>query len=406
MDWLFKQFPNYQQQGKVAYKADLENTWALMEYLDHPEQGFKSIHIGGTNGKGSSAHMLASILQEAGYKTGLYTSPHLLDFRERIKIDGRMIGRHAVLDFFKKHRTFFEARRLSFFEMTVGLAFECFRAQEVDIAIVEVGLGGRLDSTNVLTPLVAAITNIGLDHTDLLGATKEAIAGEKAGIIKTGVPVVIGEEDPVLIELFAQAAEKSKAPLVLPDRKMAMLPMDLKGSYQAKNQQLVRAVVGCLIEQGFTVTDTAVADGLQRVVVNTGLAGRWQQVATAPAVICDTAHNVEGLQWVVDQLNQQAYERLHIVFGMVSDKDVSGILALLPKDANYYFVSPAIRRSLPQEELASLANSMDLEGVSYSSVQKGYEMALKNAGVEDLVFVGGSTFVVAELLSAVASRSE
>lgn len=377
-----------------------------MEALDHPQEAFRSIHIAGTNGKGSSAHMLASILQEAGYKTGLYTSPHLLDFRERIKVNGQMITKAEVLEFFARHQAFFDQHQLSFFEMTVGLAFHHFRQQQLDVAVIEVGLGGRLDSTNVIRPLVSAITNIGMDHMNILGDTKQAIAREKAGIIKQGVPVVVGEEDPVLIDLFRKIAARHKAPFILPDRNQPLLPMDLTGAYQAKNQQLVRAMVTCLNEQGFLVTERALQEGLRKVVVNTGLAGRWQQLATAPTVICDTAHNVEGLQWVVDQLCQQTYDRLHIVFGMVSDKDVSGVLDLLPKEATYYFVSPDIKRSLPQGELKQLAHSMGLDGSSYQSVQKGYEMALTRAGATDLVFVGGSTFVVAELLLALASPIE
>lgn len=371
-----------------------------MEHLGQPQNGFKSIHIAGTNGKGSSAHMLASILQEAGYKTALYTSPHLIDFRERIKINGEQISETAVLEFFEQHRPFFEANQLSFFEMTVGLAFDYFCKQEVDIAVVEVGLGGRLDSTNVLTPLVSAITNIGLDHTNILGTTLEAIADEKAGIIKTGVPVVVGEEDPILIQQFREIAKQHQAPFVLPNRTQDTYAMDLLGAYQQKNQQLVRAVVERLSGQGLEISDSAVRRGLGAVVPNTALLGRWQALAASPSVICDTAHNPHGLKVVLAQLLKENFDHLHMVIGMVSDKDVNGLLTLLPKNAAYYFVSPSIKRAIPANTLREKAMAHHLSGMAFNNVEQGYRQARAKASKNDLIFIGGSTFVVAEVLKA------
>lgn len=371
-----------------------------MHELGNPQDGFRSVHIGGTNGKGSSAHMLAAILQHAGYKIGLYTSPHMLDFRERIRIDGEMIPEEEVLKFFHAHRSFFEAQQLSFFEMTVGLAFQYFKSQAVDIAVIEVGLGGRLDSTNVISPVVSAITNIGWDHMQLLGDSLEAIAMEKAGIIKEGIPVVVGEERPELVQLFQQVAKERGAPIHYPDREAALLPMDLKGTYQAKNQQLVRAVVAQLIEEAFDIPDQAISEGLMQVTDITGLMGRWQQLQTSPVVVCDTAHNPAGLQLVVKQLLQYPADRLHLVIGMVSDKDSDTLLGILPKDAIYYFVQASIPRSIPAEKLQAAARQLGLKGAYYTSVEEGYRAALQEAREADLIFVGGSTFVVADLLLA------
>lgn len=344
--------------------------------------------------------MLAAILQQAGYKTGLYTSPHMLDFRERIRIDGEMIPEEEVLKFFHTHRSFFEAQQLSFFEMTVGLAFQYFKSQAVDIAVIEVGLGGRLDSTNVISPVVSAITNIGWDHMQLLGDSLEAIAMEKAGIIKEGIPVVVGEERPELIHLFQQVAKERGAPIHYPDREAALLPMDLKGTYQAKNQQLVRAVVAQLIEDGFDIPDQAISKGLMQVTEITGLMGRWQQLQVAPVVVCDTAHNPAGLQLVVKQLLQYPANGLHLVIGMVSDKDSDTLLGILPKDATYYFVQAGIPRSIPAEKLQGAARELGLKGAYFATVEEGYRAALQEAREADLIFVGGSTFVVADLLLA------
>ena len=371
-----------------------------MQELGNPQDGFRSVHIGGTNGKGSSAHMLAAILQQAGYKTGLYTSPHMRDFRERIRIDGQMIPEEEVLEFFHTHRSFFEAQQLSFFEMTVGLAFQYFKSQAVHIAVVEVGLGGRLDSTNVINPVVAAITNIGWDHMQLLGDSLEAIAMEKAGIIKTGIPVVVGEERPELIQLFQQIAQEREAPIRYPDREGALLPMDLKGNYQIKNQQLVRALVNQLIGQGFDIPDQAISQGLMRVSEITGLMGRWQQLQTSPLVVCDTAHNSAGLQLVMEQLIELSADRLHLVIGMVADKDSNTLLRILPKDAACYFVEARIPRSIPAEQLRLDAEKWGLIGAHYATVEEGYRAALQEAQKSDLIFVGGSTFVVSDLLLA------
>jgi len=344
--------------------------------------------------------MLASILQEAGYKTGLYTSPHLVDFRERIRVDGKMISEESVMEFFKLHRPFFEANQLSFFEMTVGLAFDYFYKQKVDIAVVEVGLGGRLDSTNVLTPMVSAITNISLDHTDILGDSLAAIANEKAGIIKEGVPVVVGEEDPCLIEQFEEIAKQHSALSILPNRTEELHPMDLKGIYQRKNQQLVRAVVTQLVKQGFDIPKRAIGQGLARVSANTGLQGRWQQLSTNPRVICDTAHNPEGIKTVMEQLRDLDFEDLHMVIGMVSDKDIDAVLSALPKEAVYYFVSPAIKRAVAAESLQLQARAHQLAGTTAKSVEHGYLQAMTKAKANDVIFVGGSSFVVAEVLAA------
>lgn len=389
----------YQQVGKVAYKADLSNTLQLMEHLDHPEQSFKSIHVAGTNGKGSVSHMLASVLQEAGYKVGLYTSPHLKDFRERIKINGGMISEDYVVDFIAKNISFFETHELSFFEMTVGLAFDYFRKEEVDIAVIEVGMGGRLDSTNVITPELSIITNIGLDHTQFLGNTLAAIAGEKAGIIKKGVPVVIGETIPETKAVFQQAADEKHAPIYWAESlEGEMLPSDLKGAYQKQNQRTVRMALQILQKNKWHVDRIAMGKGLTKVVENTGLMGRWQVLQEAPKVICDTAHNKEGLSYVLKQLQEEYYNHLFIVLGVVSDKDLSSILPLFPKGAMYYFCAPQLPRALAVEKLEEEALKFGLVGRGFPSVSEAYAAALEDARKDDLIYVGGSTFVVAEVL--------
>lgn len=399
MDWLFKQLPMYQKVGKIAYKADLSNTLQLAEYLDHPERGFKSIHVAGTNGKGSVSHMLASVFQEAGYRVGLYTSPHLKDFRERIKINGECISKNSVIAFVKKHREFFEQHQLSFFEMTVGMAFEYFSNKAVDIAIIEVGMGGRLDSTNIITPELSIITNIGLDHTQYLGTTLAAIAAEKAGIIKKGVPVIIGERHPETEQLFQEVAAAKKAPIYwadsLDDR---LLPSDLTGAYQKHNQRTLRKAVEVMQKKGWHVDRIALGKGLAQVVGNTGLMGRWQVLQESPKVICDTAHNKEGLTYVLQQLQESYYNHLHIVLGVVSDKDVASILPLFPNSAIYYFCAPQIPRAMDVELLEEKARAFGLVGRSFNSVQEAYSSALEDARPDDLIFVGGSTFVVAEVL--------
>ena len=389
----------YQRVGQSAYKADLAATLNLAKYLKNPEKSFKSIHVAGTNGKGSTSHMLASVFQEAGYKTGLYTSPHLKDFRERIKINGQMISEQYVSNFVQNHRPFFESNQLSFFEMTVGLAFEYFRSENVDIAIVEVGMGGRLDSTNIITPEVSVITNIGLDHTQFLGDTLEKVAVEKAGIIKDRVPVIIGETSPETKRVFEEIALERNAPIVFAEMNDASTySSDLKGSYQQKNIRTVISILRMLQKKGWNISEENIQKGLMNTVKNTGLMGRWQILGQAPKVICDTAHNREGLQIVLDQLASEDFQNLHIVLGVVSDKDLASILPLFPKDAIYYFCRPNIPRGLDASLLLSRARGFGLIGQEYISVSKAYEAALKAALPQDLVFVGGSTFVVAEVL--------
>jgi len=383
----------------AAYKTDLSNTRKLAKYLNHPEKGFKSIHVAGTNGKGSTCHMLASIMQEAGYKVGLYTSPHLKDFRERIKIDGEMISKRSVTDFVTKNLSFFEADQLSFFEMTVGLAFDEFRRRKVDIAVVEVGLGGRLDSTNILIPEVSVITNIGLDHTEFLGDTLVEIATEKAGIIKPDIPVVIGERNPETDVVFEEISEKNNALIrFAEDEKIRLYPSDLKGNYQRANQRTALSVLKILRSGDWNISEQHLKKGLLNVAANTGLLGRWQLLGLNPKVICDTAHNREGLSITLAQLLGETYDKLHIVLGVVNDKKLERILPLFPKKANYYFCEPNIPRAMKKELLSKKAADYGLKGRPFSSVQKAYKEALKCASAKDLVYVGGSTFVVAEVL--------
>lgn len=398
LDWMFAQLPMYQQKGSSAYKDKLDNSFKFALHLENPEKKFKSIHIAGTNGKGSSSHMLASVLQEAGYKVGLYTSPHLKDFRERIKINGKKIYKKLVKKFIAKHKTFLETHQLSFFEMTVGMAFDYFANEKVDIAIIEVGLGGRLDSTNIITPEVSLITNIGLDHTQLLGDTIAKIALEKAGIIKKGVPVVISETQPETKGIFSMLASQKKAPIVYAEDKITKTyPSDLLGKYQTKN---MKGVLACLDElKSFNITKQNISKGLLNVVENTGLLGRWQVLGKNPIVICDNAHNKEGLTLVLEQIRLQEFDELHMVLGFVNDKELNTILAILPKNAKYYFVSPNVPRGLDAEKLRLLAEGYKLTGSTFKTVAEGLKIALGNAQKDDFVYVGGSTFVVAEIVS-------
>lgn len=388
----------FQRVGASAYKVDLSNTVLLMDYLNQPQKGFKSVHVAGTNGKGSTSHMIASVLQEAGYKVGLYTSPHLKDFRERVKINGAMISEEAVMDFVFNHRTFFESHQLSFFEMTVGLAFSYFKKEKVDIAIIEVGLGGRLDSTNVISPEVSVITNIGLDHTKFLGNTLEKIAFEKTGIIKNEIPVVIGEFVEETLSVFKEVAKKNNTHLVFAEKEAIKYETDLLGEYQIKN--CATAVTTCKIlrNKGWNIDDAQLKEGLVKVVQNTGLLGRWQILQEKPKVICDTAHNKEGLSWVLPQLKREKYERLHIVLGVVDDKNLDTILLLFPKNASYYFCKPNVIRGLDAVKLKDHASKYEIVGEVYNSVNEAYTRALKNAEDKDVIYVGGSTFVVAEIL--------
>ncbi|UMB54027.1 bifunctional folylpolyglutamate synthase/dihydrofolate synthase [Lutibacter sp. A64] len=399
LSWMFSQLPMYQRQGNTAFKKDLTNSLALSKHLNFPEKKFKTIHVAGTNGKGSTSHMLASILQEAGYKVGLYTSPHLKDFRERIKINGTVIRKIDVINFIKKNTEFLTTHQLSFFEMTVSLAFECFAKQQVDIAIIEVGLGGRLDSTNIITPEVSVITNIGLDHTQFLGETLPEIAFEKAGIIKPAVPVVIGEFQEVVFPVFEKIALEKNAPLFLASKNYkANYLSDLKGSYQQHNIKTVVKTIEVLKEKGFRILEENIQQGLLNVKNNTGLLGRWQLLNTSPKVICDTGHNKEGLGYVLTQLQNEEFETLHFVFGVVNDKDLKGVLPMFPKNATYYFCKPDIPRGLDAEKLQLQCTSFGLKGKKYSSVQVAYKEALKKASDNDLIFIGGSTFVVAEVV--------
>lgn len=397
LEWMYAQLPMYQNKGSTAFNGKLDNSIALAEHLDNPEKQFKSIHVAGTNGKGSSSHMLASVLQEAGYKTGLYTSPHLKDFRERIRIDGKMIPKDFVKDFIAQHRPFFEHYQLSFFEMTVGMAFHYFAEQLVDIAIVEVGLGGRLDSTNIIRPEVCLITNIGYDHQEILGNTLQKIAMEKAGIIKRNVPVVISERQYETETIFRIIAGQQRAPIhFAEDQDVPSYETDLLGEYQKKNS---RGVVACLAQlEHFQIPERAIIKGLKKVVQNTGLLGRWQELQSEPRVICDTAHNTEGLQLVIQQLKRQKYRQLHLVLGFVNDKNVKDLLALFPPEGQYYFVTPNIARGMEAKAVRKIAHGLGYSGKLYSSVKQGLKKALTDANRDDLVFVGGSTFVVAEVV--------
>jgi len=410
----------FQRIGKAAYKADLGNTLQLDEYFNHPHKNFKSIHIAGTNGKGSTSHMLASILQSAGYKVGLYTSPHLKDFRERIRINGEMIPEIEVIDFVAKHKSLFEQVKPSFFEMTVALAFDYFSREKVDIAVVEVGLGGRLDSTNIITPLLSVITNIGLDHTDLLGDTLPKIATEKAGIIKKGVPVVISQFQPEVSQVFTDKAQETKSELIFAEQQykvekidysdtfqsiainhqgvVTSWDLDLMGSYQKFNLAGVLASIDILNKIGLSISRDSVVAGLKSVQKSTGLMGRWQKLQDSPKVFCDTGHNVDGITQVLEQINRIPHKQLHMVIGMVGDKNIVGMLALLPKDATYYFTKASIPRALDQNELQQRASNFGLKGNTYLTINEALVSAKNNAEIDDLIFVGGSTFVVAEVV--------
>ncbi len=399
LDWMFTQLPMYQKQGKSAYKADLSRTLKLAKHLGNPQQKFKSVHVGGTNGKGSTSHMIASILQEAGYKVGLYTSPHLKDFRERIRINGAVVTERFVIEFIAQHKSFFEAHKFSFFEMTVGMAFAYFAQEQVDVAVVEVGLGGRLDSTNIITPELAVITNIGLDHTQFLGDALELIAGEKAGIIKPEVPVVIGETHPATKPVFDAKATAVGTKIVYADQlASAAYKSDMIGSYQTKNIKTAYQSIKELRLKGYSLTERHVESGFLNVMANTGLLGRWQVLNTAPKTVCDTGHNKEGLTYVMAQLLKETYSALHIVFGVVKDKDVQTIVDVLPKTARYYFCKPEISRGKPATDLKNELEPFGLYGEAYNSVNEAYKSALKKASKTDFIFIGGSTFVVAEII--------
>lgn len=418
LEWLFAQLPMYQREGQAAYKANLDNTLKLDEHFGAPHRQFKTIHVGGTNGKGSVSHMLASVLQTAGYKTGLYTSPHLKDFRERIKINGEMISEQYVIDFVEQNKSLFAGIKPSFFEMTVAMAFKYFADQQVDIAVIEVGLGGRLDSTNIITPLASVVTNISFDHMALLGDTLEKIAGEKAGIIKPDVPAIIGTRDAATDFVFINKARERRTSIDFasdnwseertPDNTYNLknkqgitfndLHPDLKGLYQRKNIPTVIETILHLREQGIKITDQAVHEGIANTIRYTGLLGRWQELSRVPYTVCDTGHNIDGLTEIVAQLKTCKYERLHFVMGMVNDKDVDSVLHILPKDAIYYFCKASIPRAMDEHILAEKAAGNDLRGKTYPTVAEAYAAAKEAANRNDMIYIGGSTFVVAEVV--------
>jgi len=415
LDYLYERLPMFQRIGAAAYKDDLTNTIALCEALNNPERKFKSIHIAGTNGKGSSSHMLAAILQTAGYKTGLYTSPHLKEFTERIKINGEDVSHSFIVDFVNRMKSVLEEVKPSFFETTVAMAFEYFAQQKVDIAVIEVGLGGRLDSTNVITPEVSLITNISWDHANLLGDTLQKIAAEKAGIIKPSIPVVISERQLEVENVFIGKASKEKSPIIFASDKYRLLPLgngqfafspfademayqlQLKGDYQQMNLGGVLATIDILKKKGFKISQESISEGLRNTITLTQLKGRWQKLGDHPLVVCDTGHNEGGIKEVIKQISKQKFKTLHIVWGMVNDKDPGRVLALLPKNARYYFCQAKIPRAMNARELKEKASAYELKGEVVEDVNMAIELAKRNSTPEDMIFIGGSTFVVAEI---------
>jgi dihydrofolate synthase/folylpolyglutamate synthase len=416
--YLFNCAPPFQQVGGAAYKEGLSTTIALDNHLGNPHRRFRTIHVAGTNGKGSTSHTLAAILQESGYKVGLYTSPHLIDFRERIRVNGVPASEKFVVEFVEKHRAFFEPLQPSFFELTTAMAFEYFAGQNVDVAVIEVGLGGRLDCTNIINPELCVITNISLDHTQFLGNTLGEIAAEKAGIIKDGVTVVIGETLPETKNVFAQKAKDVNAPIIFAEEEALLTKATPKGSgfeyessnwgtfhgelgglCQEKNTATILSAIERLKERGFVITTEAVKRGFADVCRLTGLMGRWQKIGESPLAVCDAGHNIGGIRYVTEQLKAQECDTLRIVFGMVSDKDISAVLAMMPKNAVYYFTQANIRRAMPAEELEAKANGYGLTGSHYSDVMSAYNAAKSDSSTEDFIFIGGSCFVVADLLA-------
>ncbi|WP_191860768.1 bifunctional folylpolyglutamate synthase/dihydrofolate synthase [Hanstruepera ponticola] len=397
--WMFSKLPMYQRQGKSAYKADLSNSVNLAKHLNNPQERIKFIHVAGTNGKGSTSHMLASILQESGLKVGLFTSPHLKDFRERIKVNGQMVSKHFVMGFIKRNKSFLNNNHLSFFEMTSGMAFDYFAKQDVDIAVIEVGLGGRLDSTNIINPKVSVITNIGFDHIQFLGNTLEKIAFEKAGIIKQNTPVVLGEWRKQTEHVFRQIAKEKNAPIFFVDKEsVSNYQSDLKGAYQQANIKAVVKTVEVLNTLDFNISKVNLKRGLLNTVKNTGLLGRWQTLQEKPKVICDTAHNKEGLEIVMKQLMTEKFNKLFMVFGVVNDKDLNALVGLLPKQAYYFFCKPDVPRGLDADILAKELKVNGYFGEVCNSVNEALNKAKETASIDDLIYVGGSTFVVAEII--------
>lgn len=419
LKYLYTQMPEYQRIGHLAYKPGLDNSLRLDAIFNHPHRQYKTIHVGGTNGKGSTSHLLAAILQQSGYKVGLYTSPHLVDFRERIRVNGEVVPKKYVVDFVKKYREQFEPIMPSFFELTMEMAFLYFAEQEVDVAVIEVGLGGRLDSTNIISPDLCIITNIGFDHMQYLGDTLPKIAAEKAGIIKAHTPVVIGEMGHTEVaRVFTDKAQSVNAPIVFSEIYMNNfvaargesgwlfqadgypdLMGELKGPAQDKNARTVLTAVEVLLETGYDIPREAVYKGFANVITITGLMGRWQQLQSSPKIICDIAHNAHGLRYIAEQLRSEKFDQLHIVFGMVNDKDVKSVLALLPEDALYYFTKASVERALNEKMLAQQATGFGLHGTTYDSVSLAVTAAKENADKNDLIFIGGSSFIVADALS-------
>ena len=422
IDYIFKQLPMYQRIGKAAYKADLNTSIQLLDYLDNPEKKFKSIHIAGTNGKGSVSHMIASVLQTAGLKTGLYTSPHLKDFRERIRINGKVINKNYVVDFIEQNKTAFEKLKLSFFEMTVGMAFQYFFENKIDIAVIETGMGGRLDSTNLINPELSIITNIGLDHTQFLGETIEKIAVEKAGIIKKNTPVVIGETQNQIRDIFIEKAKLENSQIFFADQNfeaelidnkdiyynifnikkngklfLKNIKLPLKGDYQSKN--LITSVQALnILADKFGIKNEHIFEGIFKTVENTALMGRWQILKQNPITICDTGHNIDGIKHIVNQISNFHFSKLHFVIGVVNDKNIDKILKILPKKAIYYFCKAKIPRGLNAQILKEKAKNFNLDGKAYNSVTTAYQSAVNSAKKTDMIFIGGSTFIVAEVV--------
>lgn len=418
VNYLFNIAPVFEHIGASAYKEGLDNTYLLDEHLGHPHRKFKSIHIAGTNGKGSCSHTLAAILQNDGYKVGLYTSPHIMDFRERIKINGECISKEYVIEFVNQEKSLFEKIHPSFFEVTTALAFKYFAEQHVDYAIIEVGLGGRLDCTNIITPILSIITNISFDHTNFLGNTLEKIAKEKAGIIKPNIPVIIGETTNETKPVFKSCAENMNAEIIYADendeiisftmnedggityntRSFGIIQGELGGLYQKKNTNTILHAVRFLYNQHIIKNTGSINNGFYNVCGLTGLIGRWQKIGSNPSVICDTGHNVGGWTYISRQLQVQKYNKLHIVFGMVNDKDVDGVMCLLPKNAHYYFTKPQSKRAIPEKDIQRKAMTHGLAGDCYNDVPSAYTAAKKMATPDDMIFIGGSSYIVSDLL--------
>lgn len=399
VEWMFAQLPMFQRIGSVAFQKDLTNTLKIAAHLNHPERNFKTVHVGGTNGKGSTSSLIASVLQEAGLKVGLYTSPHLVDFRERIRINGEEISKEFVVDFIEHNKTFLENNKLSFFEMTVGMAFQYFSDQKVDVAIIEVGLGGRLDSTNIITPLLSVITNIGWDHMNLLGNTIEEIAFEKAGIIKGYIPVVIGEFTSKTKKVFENEAQLKKAPIYFTSTidDIPELESDLKGNYQVHNKKTAYQSLQ-LLKNHFLIADKDIVKGFLSVEKNTGLKGRWTILSEKPFIVADTAHNKNGLEIVMQQVHQQKFDKLFMVFGVVNDKDIDSILSYLPKNAEYFVTKPNVPRGLDAAILKEKLTQNGFNATVFNSIPDALNHAKQKATINDMIYIGGSTFVVAEVV--------